>query len=204
MSLTDDLERLDQLKTRGAITDGEFQAAKAAVLSGAPSSATRPSEPPSGRNLEKNKTHPLTMGCAIMFVAPPILFFIAVVAGAGSDSRAPRTKQRSPPTASPVAVTSVRTARGTFSVPGKGFTDGTDSTSQPPVTVMNINAWDAVPRTRAVCRIPHGTPVTIVEARHEASEDRHYFRVQSSSSCVGWIPETFIGTRRVAPIGDKM
>jgi hypothetical protein len=47
----------------------------------------------------------------------------------------------------------IATAKGTFEVPGIAFVDGQDPDATPPLTVMRINVWDAVPRRQAVCKL---------------------------------------------------
>lgn len=96
----------------------------------------------------------------------------------------------------------VTTSMGSFTIPGGiAFLDGRDPEAQPPLTVMSINIWDAVPRNVPVCSLPHGTQVTLLEARYHEPETRYYFLIESGD-CRGWLPETFVSDAYHEPIGD--
>jgi len=128
-----------------------------------------------------------------MFAWPLTLVMVAVlptVIAAG-----PRPQAKSP------AVATVKTEKGIFRVPGSAFLDGRDFEAQPPLTVMDIRVWNAPVRTRKVCSLPHGTAVDVLEAERSAREERYYFRVRANG-CEGWLPETFIATKKHRPIGD--
>ena len=103
----------------------------------------------------------------------------------------------------PVAIApqTITTPRGSFTVPGAAYLDGRDPDAQPPLTVMSINVWDAVPRQRIVCQLPHGAQVTLCEALFYESEGRYYFLVEAGD-CRGWLPEPFLSETYHEPIGD--
>lgn len=99
------------------------------------------------------------------------------------------------------AVKTIKTSKGSFALPGKAYTDGRDLEAQPPLTVTNINVWDAVPRTRAVCRVPHAAQVELLEARMYTPEERYYFRVRAGK-CEGWLPEVFLSQKPMRAVGQ--
>jgi hypothetical protein len=106
-----------------------------------------------------------------------------------------------PPNEKPAAL-KVETSKGQFSVPGRAFADGRDLEARPPLTVMQINVWDAVPRSRRVCSIRHGDEFPLLESKRSVSEDRHYFKIRHRD-CEGWVPETFLSPKREPIIGDQ-
>jgi hypothetical protein len=103
------------------------------------------------------------------------------------------------PTPEPETIT---TFRGDIVVPGTGYMDGRDSEAVPPLTVMEINIWDKVPRVSVVCKLAHGTQVSVLEAKWDDDEGRYYFRVKSGS-CEGWVSEPFVSPEYHAPEGDE-
>jgi hypothetical protein len=105
------------------------------------------------------------------------------------------------PTPEPTPQT-VTTSKGSFTIPGTAYLDGRDLEAVPPLTVMNINIWDGVPRQQVVCVLRHGTSVEVLEATSHEAEDRYYFRVRSGS-CEGWVSEPFLSTEYYAPEGDE-
>lgn len=105
-----------------------------------------------------------------------------------------------PKTPTPRTIT---TSKGSFNLPGNAFLDGRDVDATPPLTIMTINVWDSVPRSRVVCKLEHGTSIQLLDARLLSSENRYYFEVRSGS-CTGWVPETFLSTQYEEPIGDRM
>jgi hypothetical protein len=97
---------------------------------------------------------------------------------------------------------SVATAKGQFTVPGKGFADGRDLEARPPLTVIQINVWDATARRKRLCEVRHGDQLELLEAKREEAEDRYYFQIRSKA-CVGWLPEPFISPRAEKIVGDR-
>ena len=87
-------------------------------------------------------------------------------------------------------------------VPGSAFVDGRDEDAQPPLTVMQVNVWDAVPRQRRVCQVAHAAAVKLLEAEYVPAEERHYFLIETDG-CKGWLPETFLSATRNRATGDK-
>lgn len=108
-----------------------------------------------------------------------------------------------PPTDEPeVEVETITTVRGDMTVPGVGYMDGKDAQADPPLTVMNINIWDAAERTAPVCKLQHGTPVNILSAEWVEDEDRYYFEI-SGPGCDGWIQAPFLSPEYHESIGDE-
>lgn len=141
---------------------------------------------------------------------PPLMLFATVACQPTADQETQTTEdqqtapapepQRAP--AQPVLDT-VQTSKGAIVVPGEAFLDGRDMEANPPLTVMNINVWDAVPRRRVVCRLSHGTKVALTAVRRSSGENRYYFRLRGQG-CDGWIPETFLSINAQRPVGDRM
>jgi hypothetical protein len=101
------------------------------------------------------------------------------------------------------APRTITTSKGDFSVPGTAFMDGRDLEAEPPLTIMNINIWNAAHRQRVVCRLQHGTNVEVLDATLYSEEGRYYFQVRSGS-CEGWVPESFLSPEYQAPVGDQI
>lgn len=80
------------------------------------------------------------------------------------------------------------------------YMDGRDFQAQPPLTVMTINLWDAVPRRRVVARLQHGTRVRIIDKRR--ADGRWYYRVKRGRKR-GWVSAPFLSAERQEPIGDR-
>ena len=118
-----------------------------------------------------------------------------------SSSLEAKPPQAQPKSAAPIQ--SVRTSKGTFSVPGKAFADGRDLVASPRLTLMNINVWDGVPRRQRVCQVAHGDQLELLDAKQSVEEGRYYVEVKSGA-CQGWLSENFLSTKRQAPVGDKM
>lgn len=97
----------------------------------------------------------------------------------------------------------VTTSKGSFAIPGFAFLDGRDLGAIPPLTVMNINIWDGVPRQRVLCVLRHGTSIDVLDAEFYEAEDRYYFHVRSGS-CDGWVSEPFLSLQYYPPEGDEM
>ena len=95
------------------------------------------------------------------------------------------------------------TSKGKINIPSSAFMDGRDMDAKPPLTIMKINIWDAVPRTRPICKLSHGAQVEVSDAKYLDNEERYYFKVKSGS-CDGWVSDTFISPEKQKPIGDKM
>jgi len=111
----------------------------------------------------------------------------------------PTAKQEEVQTSQTETVT---TSKGNFVVPGTAYMDGRDLQASPPLTVMNINVWEGVPRQNRVCSLQHGTKVELLEAQFYSGEQRYYFRVQSGY-CEGWVPESFVSNKRHRAVGDR-
>ena len=97
----------------------------------------------------------------------------------------------------------VDTVRGAIQVPGAAYVDGRDEEADPPLTVMSIDVWDAMPRTKVACELEHGTEVAVLMAEMDEDEDRYYFMVLSGL-CMGWISEPFLSPEYHEPVGDQM
>ena len=95
------------------------------------------------------------------------------------------------------------TSKGSFSVPGTAFMDGRDPEASPPLTVMCINIWDAVPRQRVVCKLQHGNKVEVLGAKMHNEENRYYFRIRRGP-CEGWVSEPFVSPEDHEPVGDQL
>ena len=137
-----------------------------------------------------------------------IAITIAAISGVFLVACAPQAAPRSSPQSVSASVQAVdvegtiTTSRGTISVPGSAFIDGTDANAiGGPLTLLNINIWNDVPRQYAVCQLTHGTEVAVEQARLHIQENRHYFLVRGST-CLGWVPETLLSTLRKPIIGD--
>lgn len=100
----------------------------------------------------------------------------------------------------------VSTQKGTFLVPGNGFIDGRDVDAVPALTIMEVRVWDGVGLgRRAVCKIPHGTVVQLLDVKQDpdVSSQWYHFQVQSGS-CRGWVTWWFVSTEKYEPIGDRI
>jgi hypothetical protein len=97
----------------------------------------------------------------------------------------------------------LETARGTFIIPGEAWTDGRDLEATTPLTVENINVWDAASRSAVVCRVEHGQRVETLAAERNDAEDRWYMQVRRGS-CEGWLPEDWLSKQRHPAVGDRM
>lgn len=58
---------------------------------------------------------------------------------------------------------------------------------------MDVNLWSNYNRTAAhvTGRLPHRTPVTVLDSKRNSVEGRMYYRVQAQGFS-GWVPETLI------------
>jgi len=58
---------------------------------------------------------------------------------------------------------------------------------------MDVNLWSGAdrPAARVVGRLPHGTPVMILESRRNTTESQTYYKVQAQGQ-TGWVPATLI------------
>lgn len=101
------------------------------------------------------------------------------------------------------AKQTIKTPKGSFSVPGKVFADGRDTESTPPLTIMQINVWDGVPRRQRKCQVAHAAPLELLSAKRDDGEGRYYFQIRSGS-CEGWLPESFLSAKAEAVVGDSM
>lgn len=99
----------------------------------------------------------------------------------------------------------VTTAKGRFSLATSAWLDGRDLESRPPLTLMRINVWGSPGPVRGPvrCRLPHGAEVMLEDARFVSEEGRNYFEI-TGKSCRGWVPETFLASKKHAPVGEKM
>ncbi len=100
-------------------------------------------------------------------------------------------------------VLRVDTDKGPLIKGNIAFMDGRDPDAKPPLTVMNVNIWNGVARTRIVCQLGHGRQVDILDITLCEPEARYYFLVKSND-CQGWIPGVFLSNRRNKPIGDRI
>ena len=87
-------------------------------------------------------------------------------------------------------------------VPGFAYLDGRDPDAKPPLTVMRINLWDSIKRSRVVGRLKHGQRVLVLERVWNLFEERHYYLVRRWRAR-GWVPETFLSAERAEAIGDR-
>jgi hypothetical protein len=111
--------------------------------------------------------------------------------------------------AAPVAVQNIvpnavviTTSKGEFKVPGRAFLDGSRPESQPPVTVRLIPLLQSAVSTAPVCQVEHATPVDVLEVQRDVQKERYYFRVRAPK-CDGWVPETALSTKKVAPVAGS-
>ena len=84
----------------------------------------------------------------------------------------------------------------------QAWTDGRDLEATPPLTVENINVWDAASRSAAVCRVKHGQQVETLAAERNHAENRWYVKVRGSS-CTGWLPEDWLSKQPHPAVGDR-
>ena len=89
-----------------------------------------------------------------------------------------------------------------FTVPGSAFINGRDRQAMPPLTVMRVNVWDAVPPRQAICRVPHGATVKLLREQYVSSEERFYFLVDGGP-CKGWVADSFLSAKKTPILGDK-
>jgi hypothetical protein len=100
-------------------------------------------------------------------------------------------------------IQKVETSEGyIFLVPGIAYVDGRDQEADPPLTVMNINIWDSISRSKAVCKISHGSEVQLLDSKYKDAENRYYFYLQRED-CKGWLTEEFLSEQKEEPIGDE-
>jgi hypothetical protein len=53
-----------------------------------------------------------------------------------------------------------------------------------------------------VCQVEHGTEVNVLEVQRDVEKKQYYFRVRAPK-CDGWVPETALSTKKVAPIAGS-
>ena len=94
----------------------------------------------------------------------------------------------------------ITTSKGDFQVPGRAFLDGSHPESRPPVTAMLVPLLQSAVSTAAVCQVEHATQVDLLDVQRDVEKKRYYFRVRAPK-CDGWVPETALSTKKVAPIG---
>ena len=97
-------------------------------------------------------------------------------------------------------ATTITTSKGDFLVPGRAFLDGSRPESRPPVIAMFVPLLQSAVSTAAVCQLEHGTQVELLEVQRDVEKRRYYFRVRTPR-CDGWVSETALSTRKVAPTG---
>ena len=97
---------------------------------------------------------------------------------------------------------SIATKNGTFAIPGTAYMDGRELSS-PQETEMNIIVWDAVPWSRPVCELQHGTKVEIHEARFHVPGEYYCFRV-THAGCEGWVFGYYLSTSWHEPVGKRI
>jgi hypothetical protein len=95
----------------------------------------------------------------------------------------------------------IATSKGDFKVPGRAFLDGSQPRSQPPVTLPLVPLLQSAVSTAAVCQVEHGTQVDVLDVQRDIEKQRYYFRVRAPK-CDGWVPETALSTKKVAPAGS--
>ena len=94
----------------------------------------------------------------------------------------------------------ITTSKGDFQVPGRAFLDGSQPGSRPPVTAMLVPLLQSAVSTAAVCQVEHATQVDLLDVQRDVEQKRYYFRIRAPK-CDGWVPETALSTKKVAPIG---
>lgn len=94
----------------------------------------------------------------------------------------------------------ITTSKGDFQVPGRAFLDGSRPESRPPVTSVLVPLLQSAVSTVVVCQVDHGTQVDLLDVQRDVEKKRYYFRVRAPK-CDGWVPETALSTKKVAPIG---
>jgi hypothetical protein len=99
-------------------------------------------------------------------------------------------------------ASTITTAKGDFQVPGRAFLDGSEPESRPPATAMLIPLLQSATSTHAVCRVEHGTQVDLLEVQRSVEKKLFYFRVRTPK-CDGWVPETSLSTKKIAPVGGS-
>lgn len=97
----------------------------------------------------------------------------------------------------------VETDKGTLTIGQPAFIDGRDLDARPPLTVMAVNIWGNMPRTRIVCQLAHGSHIDIVSVKFYAPENRHYFLIRRDD-CQGWLTEGLLSNRCNEPIGEEI
>jgi hypothetical protein len=97
----------------------------------------------------------------------------------------------------------IDTSKGKFTIPGYCWLDGRDLEARPPLTVQNINVWNAVRRSAVVCRLQHGQRIETLAAEQNATEDRWYVKIRRND-CEGWLPEDWLSNQRHSPVGDQV
>lgn len=99
----------------------------------------------------------------------------------------------------PSAAT-ITTSKGDFQVPGRAYLDGSQAESRPPSTAMLVPLLQSAVSTAAVCQVEHATQVDLLDVQRDVEKKRYYFRVRAPK-CDGWVPETALSTKKVAPFG---
>lgn len=94
----------------------------------------------------------------------------------------------------------ITTSKGDFQVPGRAFLDGSRPESRPPATAMFVTLLQSAVSTAPVCQLEHGTQVDLLEVQRDVEKRRYYFRVRTPK-CDGWVPETALSAKKVAPVG---
>jgi|WetSurMetagenome_2_1015567.scaffolds.fasta_scaffold67843_2 hypothetical protein len=101
----------------------------------------------------------------------------------------------------PVATT-IKTAKGEFRVPGPAFIDGRHLDTEPRYTAVSLQLWQSPERRQGTCSVDHGTEVQLLEVQRNTDEQRYYFRLRAPK-CEGWVRETEISPRKMAPLGPR-
>lgn len=145
----------------------------------------------SSKKSNPQKSIPLWVVVAVGLLALCGLSFMLSSTGESDLENEPRT---------------VSTQKGTFSVPGNGFIDGRDVDAVPALTIMEVRVRDGVGSgRRAVCKIPHGTAMQILDVKQDpdVSSQWYHFQVQSGS-CKGWVTWWFVSTQKFEPVGERI
>ncbi len=94
----------------------------------------------------------------------------------------------------------ITTSKGDFLVPGRAFLDGSQPESRPPITARMVPLLQSAVSNVAVCQVDHATQVDLLDVQRDVEKKRADFRVRAPE-CDGWVPETALSTKKVAPIG---
>jgi uncharacterized alpha/beta hydrolase family protein len=94
----------------------------------------------------------------------------------------------------------IKGSKGTFTLPCEAYIDGTDKDAKPPLTMMSGQVWADVKKKKRLCRVKHGTKVTILD--YDSNYDP-VFKIKAAN-CTGWITEIWLSNTKNNPIGDRI